>query len=205
MLVAHDRWFLEAVGTAVLELEGGRGRFFKGTWHAWRKEKAARELALGRAIERQEAEIAALERFVDPLPRGHARAAGAVARRRSSTRWSGSARDPRDGKALGFAFKPPERTGRVVFEVEDGALRIGDRVLLDDFEFWLERGEHVTLVGANGTGKTTLINDARRRARARRAASCGAATTSRSGCSASTPRSSARPAPCSRRASARPG
>ncbi|MGI8781926.1 MAG: ATP-binding cassette domain-containing protein, partial [Solirubrobacteraceae bacterium] len=47
VLVAHDRWFLEAVGTAVLELEGGRSRYFKGTWHAWRKEKAARELALG--------------------------------------------------------------------------------------------------------------------------------------------------------------
>src|ERR687883_228824 len=64
VLVAHDRWFLEAVGTAVLELEGGRGRFFAGPWHAWRKEQAARELALGRAIERQEAEIARLERFV---------------------------------------------------------------------------------------------------------------------------------------------
>src|SRR5205823_12909031 len=33
VLVAHDRWFLEAVGTAVLELEGGRGRYFKGSWH----------------------------------------------------------------------------------------------------------------------------------------------------------------------------
>ena len=64
MLVAHDRWFLEAVGTTVLELEAGRGKFFKGPWHAWRKEKAARELALGRAIERQEAEIERLERFV---------------------------------------------------------------------------------------------------------------------------------------------
>ena len=42
VLVAHDRWFLEAVGTSVLELEGGRARFFKGTWHAWRKEQAAR-------------------------------------------------------------------------------------------------------------------------------------------------------------------
>ncbi|MEA2426967.1 MAG: ATP-binding cassette, subfamily er 3, partial [Thermoleophilaceae bacterium] len=40
VLVAHDRWFLEAVGTAVLELEGGRGRFFDGPWHAWRKERA---------------------------------------------------------------------------------------------------------------------------------------------------------------------
>ena len=64
----------------MLELEAGRAQFFKGTWHAWRKEKAQRELALGRAIEKQEAEIAQLERFVDPLPRGHARAPGAVAR-----------------------------------------------------------------------------------------------------------------------------
>jgi ATP-binding cassette subfamily F protein 3 len=157
VLVAHDRWFLEAVGTAVLELEGGRSRYFKGTWHAWRKEKAARELALGRAIERQEAEIAALERFVTRFRAG-TRARQAQSRQKKLDKLERVTRDPRDGKALGFAFKPPERTGRVVFEVEDGALRIGDRVLLDDFEFWLERGEHVTLVGANGTGKTTLIN-----------------------------------------------
>ena len=64
VLVAHDRWFLEAVGTAVLELEGGRSKFFKGTWHAWRLEKAQRELALGRMIEQQQAEVAKLERFV---------------------------------------------------------------------------------------------------------------------------------------------
>ena len=66
--------------------------------------------------------------------------------------------DPRDGKALGFGFKAPERSGRVVYEVEHGKLAIGDRVLLDDFELWLERGEHVSLVGPNGTGKTTLIH-----------------------------------------------
>ena len=157
VLVAHDRWFLEAVGTAVLELEGGRGRYFKGTWHAWRKEKAARELALGRAIERQEAEIAALERFVTRFRAG-TRARQAQSRQKKLDKLDRLARDPRDGKALGFAFKPPERTGRVVFEVEDGALAIGDRVLLDEFELWLERGEHVTLVGPNGAGKTTLIN-----------------------------------------------
>jgi len=66
-------------------------------------------------------------------------------------------RDPRDGRALGFAFKPPERSGRVVFEMEHGTLRIGERTLIEDAELWLERGEHVSLVGPNGTGKTTLI------------------------------------------------
>ena len=44
VLVAHDRWFLEAVATAVLELEDGRSTFFPGSWHVWREEKAARAL-----------------------------------------------------------------------------------------------------------------------------------------------------------------
>src|SRR3712207_3703326 len=58
ILVAHDRWFLEAVGTSVLELEAGRARFFPGPWHAWRREAAAREIRLGKAIEKQERELA---------------------------------------------------------------------------------------------------------------------------------------------------
>src|ERR671917_2351426 len=156
VLVAHDRWFLEAVGTSVLELEGGKARFFKGTWHSWRKEQAARELALGRAIEKQEEEIARLERFVTRFRAG-TRARQAQSRQKKLDKMERIGRDPRDGKALGVAFNPPVRTGRVVFEIIDGTLAVGDRTLLDDVEFWLERGEHVTLVGANGTGKTTLI------------------------------------------------
>jgi ATP-binding cassette subfamily F protein 3 len=156
VLVAHDRWFLEAVGTSVLELEAGRARFFKGTWHAWRAEKAQRELALGRAIEKQQAEIAKLERFVDRFRAG-TRAKQAQSRQKKLDKIDRLTRNPKDGKSLGFAFKPPERSGRVVFELEDGALSIGSRVLLRDAELWLERGEHVSLVGANGSGKTTLI------------------------------------------------
>ena len=65
VLVAHDRWFLESVGTSVLELDAAGRRFFDGPWHAWRAEKAARELALGRDVERRKAEIARMERFVE--------------------------------------------------------------------------------------------------------------------------------------------
>ncbi len=157
-LVAHDRWFLETVGTAVLELEGGRSRFFAGTWHAWRKEQAARDLALGRAIERQQAEIARLERFVERFSAG-TRARQAQSRVKKLDKIDRIERGPTDGQSLSFAFSPPERSGRVVFELEDGRIDIGDPpfTLLDAVELWLERGEHVSLVGPNGTGKTTLI------------------------------------------------
>jgi ATP-binding cassette subfamily F protein 3 len=158
VLVAHDRWFLEAVGTAVLELEGGRGKFFAGPWHAWRKERAQRELALGRAIERQEAEIARLERFVTRFRAGtRARQAQSRAKQLSKIERNRSRPTPGDAAELSFSFKPPERSGRVVFELLGGELRAGEKELLHDAELWLERGEHVSLVGSNGSGKTTLI------------------------------------------------
>ena len=156
VLVAHDRWFLESVGTSVLELEGGRGRFFSGTWHEWRRERAARELALGRAIERQQAEIDRLERFVTRFRAG-TRARQAQSRVKKLNRMERISADPKDGAALQFAFKPPERSGRVIFELEHADLSAGGKELLRDAELWLERGEHVSLVGANGAGKTTLI------------------------------------------------
>jgi ATP-binding cassette subfamily F protein 3 len=156
VLVAHDRWFLEAVGTAVLELEAGRGRFFAGTWHQWRRERAARELALGRAIERQQAEIERLERFVTRFRAG-TRARQAQSRAKKLARMERLSADPADGTTLQFAFKPPERSGRVVFALEHADLSAGRKPLLQDAELWLERGEHVSLVGPNGAGKTTLI------------------------------------------------
>jgi ATP-binding cassette subfamily F protein 3 len=160
IMVAHDRWFLEAVGTAVLELEAGRSRFFNGTWHAWRREQAARELALGRAIDKQKAEIERMERFVERFRAKATKARQAQSRVKALDKIERIERDPRDTKSLGFSFRPPERSGRVIFELEDGHLEVGadpPKVLLDGVDLWLERGEHVSLVGPNGTGKTTLI------------------------------------------------
>jgi len=163
ILVAHDRWFLEAVGTCVLEIEAGRSRFFKGPWHAWRKEQAARELALGKAIARQEAEIARMERFVERFAAKASKAKQAQDRVKKLGRLEAGriTRDPKDTRELGFQFKKPERSGRVIFELDHARLEVGDpqapRTLLHEADLWLERGEHVSLVGPNGTGKTTLI------------------------------------------------
>ena len=157
-LVAHDRWFLETVGTAVLELEAGRSRFFPGTWHAWRTEQAARELALGRAIERQQAEVVRLERFVARWGAG-TRARQAQSRAKALEKIERIERAPTDGASLSFQFDAPQRSGRVTFELEDARIEVGEPpiVLLDNAQLWLERGEHVSLVGPNGSGKTTLI------------------------------------------------
>jgi ATP-binding cassette subfamily F protein 3 len=166
VLVAHDRWFLEAVGTSVLELEAGKARFFSGPWHAWRREKAARELALGRSIDKQQAEIARMERFVERFRAKASKAKQAQSRVKALEKMERVERDPRDSAGLTFKFAGAERSGRVVFELEGGRIDVplregGDdgerRTLIDPAELWLERGEHVALVGANGSGKTTLI------------------------------------------------
>ncbi|ADB52961.1 ABC-F family ATP-binding cassette domain-containing protein [Conexibacter woesei] len=158
VLVAHDRWFLEAVGTAVLEMEAGRSRFFSGPWHKWRQEQAARELALGRAIDKQQAEIARLEKFVERFRAKATKARQAQSRVKRLERIERIERDPRDTESLAFQFKTPERAGRVIFELDDGRIEVPGKVLLEHAELWLERGEHVALVGPNGTGKTTLID-----------------------------------------------
>ncbi len=160
VLVAHDRWFLEAVGTSVLELEAqGRTRFFAGTWHAWRREQAAREIALGKAIDKQQAEIERMERFIERFRYKATKAKQAQSRVKKLAKIERIERDPRDEQSLEFAFKPPARSGRVVFELSDAQIEIGQPpvTLLEQAELWLERGEHVSLVGPNGSGKTTLI------------------------------------------------
>jgi ATP-binding cassette, subfamily F, member 3 len=157
ILVAHDRWFLEAVGTSVLELEAGRSRFFPGPWHAWRRERAAREIQLGKAIEKQQRELARMDRFIERFRYKATKARQVQSRIKRIEKMERVARDPRDSRTLGFSFGSAERTGRVVIELEDGRLEVPGRVLLEDGDLWLERGEHVSLVGPNGVGKTTLI------------------------------------------------
>ena len=157
VLVAHDRWFLESVGNCVLELEAGRGRFFNGPWHAWRAEQAAREIAQGRAVARQKKEIERMERFVERFRYKATKARQAQSRLKKLEKMERISEEPRDRRELEFSFAAPERSGRVVFELEDGRVDVPGRTLVHDASMWLERGEHVSLVGPNGSGKTTFL------------------------------------------------
>ena len=165
ILVAHDRWFLEATCNAVLELERGRSTFFPGPWHAWREEKAARALHAGKAVERYEEDVARLRRFVERFRYKKSKAKQAQAKLTQIGRLEKERRSAADEldrlatrrRTLGFEFLKPARSGRTVLEAEGLAVGVGRRVLVSGATFALERGEHVALVGPNGSGKTTLL------------------------------------------------
>jgi ATP-binding cassette subfamily F protein 3 len=165
ILVAHDRWFLEAVTNGVLELSGGRSLYFKGPWHEWRREKVARALHAQKALDRLETDIARLERFVERFRYKKTKAKQAQAKLTHIGRLEqerGEEADTLDRlsvrkRSMGFEFLNPARSGRTVVEASGLAVRAGTKDLLHDLDFALERGEHVALVGPNGSGKTTLL------------------------------------------------
>src|SRR5690349_6061694 len=159
ILVAHDRWFLEAVTTAVIELEGGRSTYFPGAWHVWRREQAARSIHQAKTAARQAEELARLERFVERFRYKASKARQAQSKLKQIKKLEASRVHAPDARrrTLGFDFLKPARSGRDVLVVEHLALQAGDKELLEDAAFAIERGEHVALVGPNGSGKTTLL------------------------------------------------
>jgi ATP-binding cassette subfamily F protein 3 len=155
VLVSHDRYFLESIATAVLELDQGRSKLWPFGYSRFRKERALALETQAKEAERTAAEIARLERFVE---RWRAGTRSRQARSRSK-RLERIARPEinRSAKSLAFGFPPVVASGRIVLEAHGVSVAVGERVLIRNADVIIERGERVAVVGPNGAGKTTLL------------------------------------------------
>jgi len=156
LFVTHDRRFLDRVAQRIVELDRGRLQSYPGNFTEYEKRKAEM-LAIEAVVNRKfDKELAKEESWIrQGVEARRTRNEGRV-RRLEALRLERAARRERVGK-VELAMAQGERSGRLVAELEHVGKRYGDKVVVDDFSARIMRGDKIGLIGANGTGKTTLL------------------------------------------------
>ena len=159
VVISHDRAFLNALCTGILELRGGTLNRYTGNYDDYMGEKEARKLQQASAFKNQQREIAHLQRFVDRFGAKASMASRAKSKEKQIERLEAVAVDePEDDlKRIHFKFPTPPRSGLKVVELEHVKQAYGDHVVYRDLNFMAERGQRIVLVGPNGAGKSTLL------------------------------------------------
>src|SRR5450631_108499 len=156
LFVTHDRRFLDRVAQRIVELDRGRLQSYPGNFSEYEKRKAemlATEAVVNRKFDK---ELAKEESWIrQGVEARRTRNEGRV-RRLEALRLERAARRERVGK-VELAVSQGERSGRLVAELEHVSKRYGDKIVVDDFSTRIMRGDKIGLIGANGTGKTTLL------------------------------------------------
>jgi len=154
--VTHDRRFLDAIATRIVELDRGRLAIYPGSFAAYRDRKA-REQADEAVVNAKADKLLAQEEAW--IRRGiearRTRNEGRV-RRLEALRRERAARRERLGQ-VALKLDPGERGGRMVAELEGVRKGYGDRLLIAGFTSRIVRGDRIGLIGPNGVGKTTLL------------------------------------------------
>jgi ATP-binding cassette subfamily F protein uup len=156
MLITHDRVFLDNVATRILELDRGKLVSFPGSFAAYqeRKEFMLNEEALANA--RADKMLAQEEIWIRKgVEARRTRSVGRV-QRLDHLRAARAARREQLGK-VDFRVVRGDASGKLVAELENVDKRFGEKVVVRDFSCRIQRGDKVGLIGANGTGKTTLL------------------------------------------------
>ncbi len=159
VVISHDRAFLNALCTGILELRGGTLNRYTGNYDDYMSEKEARKSQQAAAFKNQQREIAHLQRFVDRFGAKASMASRAKSKEKQIERLEAVAVDePEDDlKRINFKFPTPPRSGLKVVELEHEQQAYGEHVVYRDLNFTAERGQKIVLVGPNGAGKSTLL------------------------------------------------
>ncbi|MDO4620067.1 MAG: ABC-F family ATP-binding cassette domain-containing protein [Lachnospiraceae bacterium] len=159
LIVSHDRYFLNRVVTKVVELDGGKAHVYRGNYDAYsEKKEMLRKAAYSawvnaeRERKHQEDVIAKLKSFnrEKSIKR-------AESREKLLAKMDMPDRPEEEAAAMKLRFAPHIESGNDVLKVEGLAKAYNGISLFENLGFEIHRGEHVALIGSNGTGKSTIM------------------------------------------------
>ena len=156
LLISHDREFLDPVVDHVALVAGGRIALYTGDYSAFERLRAIEIEHSRRAADRQRRERARIQAFVDRFRYKASKARQAQSRLKALERMRAVAPVPVE-RRFAFDFLEPERSPRPVVKLEGASFGYGGHPVLREVSMALAPGDRVALLGANGTGKSTLM------------------------------------------------
>lgn len=157
LIVSHDRTFLQSVADRVLEIREGRVDAYPGPFDKYLKLRQEADELLAKNADRQAAEMAKLDEFVRRFINSQ-RTAQARGRLKMLERMEAQRIVPhREDKQMKAGFKVNKRAGDVVLECKKLSMAFGAQELFNDLDWTVKWGERWGVIGANGTGKSTLM------------------------------------------------
>ena len=156
LMTSHDREFMNRVTMKIAEIDSGEITVYSGNYDFYERERAIREANREAAYARQQAMLAKEQRFIDRFA-AHAAKAAQVQSRVKALEKIEKIELPKKRRVVKFDFRPPPRSGDQVAVLEDVSKTYGRRVIYDQLNLTIRRGERWCVMGKNGAGKTTLL------------------------------------------------
>ena len=155
ILISHDRSMLDNLTNRTLALENGRVEQYSGNYSFYLQERESRREQVERAYRNQQKEIDKAEKLINRF-RAKATKAKMVQSRIKQLDKMERIEIEQDEATMDFRFPQPERSGQTVLKVEELCKYYGDNKVIDHFDFEIERGDKIAIVGVNGAGKSTF-------------------------------------------------